>query len=234
MKNLTKTILLLAIITMPAFCFAQPQSCKVTFTGKQPTIKDFARAYCSQFEAGSFERKALANFSKGSHQSRVVGGCNDCFVDIKNGYVSFIAFKYGKGGTIENQESIEMCYWNCDNKNEKLVAVNSINNCMGFDESFLYFYRYNVKTKTMKLIKAPFDRSPKAIDMVDKSKADKKTVNMVQSARNEDANKYQPCFQLPHTGKNITYRMADRTAIPKKYQRECKLIWNGSSFIPED
>ena len=27
MKNLTKTILLLAIIAMPAICFAQPQSC---------------------------------------------------------------------------------------------------------------------------------------------------------------------------------------------------------------
>ena len=224
MKNLTKTILLLAIIAMPAICFAQPQSCKVTFTGKQPTIKDFARAYCSKCDSESFEKVALAAFNKGNAKKAKT----ECIVDTKNGYVKYTAPVDGCNNTIE------MCYWNCDNKNEKLVAVNSINNCMGYDESFLYFYRYNVKTKTMKLIKAPFDRSPKAIDMVDKSKADKKTVNMVQSTRNEDANKYQPCFQLPRTGKNITYRMADRTAIPKKYQRECKLIWDGSSFSPED
>lgn len=224
MKNLTKTFFLLAILAIPAICFAQPQSCKVTFTGKQPTIKDFARAYCSKCDSESFEKAALVAFNKGNGKR----GKSECVVDTKNGYVKYTSPVDGCTYTIE------MCYWNCDNKNEKLVAVNSINNCMGFDESFLYFYRYNVKTKTMKLIKAPFERTPKAIDMVDKSKADKTTSDLVLNSRNEDANKFQPCFSLPRTGKDITYRMADRNAIPKQFQRECKLIWNGSSFNTED
>ncbi len=233
MANFKRMMLLLAII-LPAVCFAQPEVCKVTFTGKQPTIKDFARAYCSQFEADSFERNALAAYSKGTYQARVMGGCNNCVVDSKNGYVKFTTFKFGTGGTIENQETLEMCYWNCDNKNEKLVAVNNIDSSMGFYESILYFYRYNVKTKKMKLIEAPFDREPNAIDLVDQDKADKATIDLVLNSINEDANKFQPSFSLPREGKDITYRMADPTAIPEALQREGKLVWNGNGFSPED
>ena len=232
MANFKRMILLLAII-LPAICFAQPGVCEVSFTGKQPTIKDFARAYCSQFDQGSFERQALAAFSKGTYQARVMGGCDCCVVDSKNGYVRFTAFKFGTGGTI-NQETLEMCYWNCDNKNEKLVAVNNIDSSMGFEESILYFYRYNVKTKKMKLIEAPFDREPNAIDLVDQDKADKATIDLVLNSSNEDANKFQPSFSLPREGKDITYRMADPTAIPEALQREGKLVWNGNGFSPED
>ncbi len=234
MNKITKTFLMLVIIALPVICFAQPESCKVTFTGKSPTIKDFARAYCSQYEAESFERNALAAFSKGTYQARVMGGCNNCVVDSKNGYVRFTAFKFGTGGTIENQETLEMCYWNCDNKNEKLVAINHIDSSMGFDESILFFYLYNAKTKKMKLIEAPFDREPNAIDLVDQDKADKATIDLVLNSRNEDANKFQPSFRLPREGKDITYRMADPTAIPEAFQREGKLVWDGNGFCPED
>ena len=225
---------MLVMIALPVICFAQPESCKVTFTGKSPTIKDFARAYCSQFEADSFERNALAAFSKGTYQARVMGGCNNCVVDSKNGYVRFTVFKFGKDATIENQETLEMCYWNCDNKNEKLVAINHIDSSMGFDDSILTFYRYNAKTKKMKLIEAPFDREPKAIDLVDQDKADKATIDLVLNSSNEDANKFQPRFSLPREGKDITYRMADPTAIPEAFQREGKLVWDGNGFCPED
>lgn len=233
MNKITKTFLMLVIIALPVICFAQPESCKVTFTGKSPTIKDFARAYCSQFEADSFERNALAAFSKGTYQARVMGGCNICVVDSKNGYVGFTALKYGTDETI-NQETLEMCYWNCDNKNEKLVAINHIDSSMGFDDSILTFYRYNAKTKKMKLIEAPFDREPKAIDLVDQDKADKATIDLVLNSSNEDANKFQPIFSLPREGKDITYRMADPTAIPEAFQREGKLVWDGNGFCPED
>lgn len=232
MANLKRMILLLAII-LPAICFAQPGVCEVSFTGKQPTIKDFARAYCSQFDQGSFERQALAAFSKGTYQARVMGGCDCCVVDSKNGYVRFTAFKFGTDGTI-NQETLEMCYWNCDNKNEKLVAINNIDSSMGFDESILYFYRYNVKTKKMRLIEAPFCRNPEAVDLVDQDKADKATIDLVLNSRNEDANRFQPSFSLPREGKDITYRMADCNAIPERFQREGKLVWDGNGFCPED
>ena len=225
---------MLVMIALPVICFAQPESCKVTFTGKSPTIKDFARAYCSQFEADSFERNALAAFSKGTHQSRVTGSCNNCVVDSKNGYVRFTVFKFGKDAPIENQETLEMCYWNCDNKNEKLVAINHIDSSMGFDESILFFYLYNAKTKKMKLIEAPFDREPNAIDLVDQDKADKATIDLVLNSRNEDANKFQPSFRLPREGKDITYRMADPTAIPEAFQREGKLVWDGNGFYLEN
>lgn len=225
---------MLVMIALPVICFAQPESCKVTFTGKSPTIKDFARAYCSQFEVDSFERNALAAFNKGTYQARVMGGCNNCVVDSKNGYVRFTVLKFGKDATIENQETLEMCYWNCDNKNEKLVAINHIDSSMGFDDSILTFYRYNAKTKKMKLIEAPFDREPKAIDLVDQDKADKATIDLVLNSRNVDANKFQPSFRLPREGKDITYRMADPTAIPEAFQRESKLVWDGNGFSPED
>lgn len=225
MKNLTKTIIMLVLLAVPAISFAQPEVCKVSFTGKAPTIKDFARAYCSQSDAGSFEREALAAFLKGNFKR----GKTECVVDSKNGYVNYRVVS--SDGSVT---TLEMCYWNCDNKNEKLVAVNNINSAMGFDESILFFYRYNVKTKKMRLIEAPFDRDLDAIDLVDQNKADKATINMVLSARNEDANKFQPSFSLPRTGKDIIYRMADPNAIPKQFQRQGKLTWNGNGFCPED
>ncbi len=216
---------MLAVIALPAICFAQPPgSCKVAFTGKQPIIKDYAKAYCSQFDNDSFERQALAAFNKGNHKK----GKTECIVDVKNGYVKYTA---PEGDALR---SIEMCYWNCDNKNEKLVAVNTIDSSMGFDESFLTFYRYNVKTKKMRQIETPFDRNPNAIDLVDQNTADKKTIEMVMTAKNEDANKFQPSFSLPRVGKDITYHMADQNAIPKQYQREGKLIWDGNSFCHEN
>ncbi len=217
-------MLLAMIIALPAMCFAQSEVCKVVFNGKQPTINDFARAYCSQFEAGNFEREALAAFTRGNAKK----GDTECIVDSRNGYVSYTA---PAGGA---PETLELCYWNCDNKNEKLVAVNTIYRDMGFDESYLIFYRYNAKTKKMKLIEAPFDRDPNAIDLVDQDKADKATIDMVLNSRNEDSNKFQPCYQLPRTGKDITYRMADPTAIPEAFQRECRLLWDGNGFCPEE
>jgi hypothetical protein len=216
MRNLLKSLFVIAICAMPLIAMAQPESCKVKYTGNKPTIKDFARAYCSQCDEGSFEREALAAFTKGNSKL--------CVVDSKNGYVKYTAKQD------DALETIEMCFWNCDNKNEKLVAVNRVSDGMGFDESFLNFYRYNVKTKTMKLIEMPFDREPQPVDMLNKAKASKKIINEVKSAQNEDANKYQPCYQLPHVGKNITFRMADQTAVPKAMQRQGTMVWNGSSF----
>lgn len=216
MKHYLKSLLVIAICAMPIISMAQPESCVVKPAGSKATIKDFARAYCSQCE-DDFESQALAAFNKAT---------KDCVVDTKNGYVKYSA-KQDDGSV----ETLEMCFWNCNNKNEKLVAVNRVNNGMGFDESFIYFYRYNVKTKEMKLIDLPFDREPQPVDMLNKAKASKKIKNLVRTAENEDANKYMPCYQLPRVGKDITFRMADPTAVPKTMQRSGTMKWNGASFI---
>lgn len=216
MKHLLKSLLVIAICAMPVVAMAQPESCSVKPAGAKATIKDFAKAYCSQCDEGSFERDALAAFNKAS---------KDCVVDTKNGYVKYSAKQ--DDGSIE---TLEMCFWNCTNKNEKLVAVNRVSDGLGFDESFLNFYRYNVKTKEMKLIDLPFDREPQPVDMLNKAKASKKVTKMVKTAENEDANKYQPCYQLPRVGKDITFRMADKTAVPKTMQRTGTMKWNGTSF----
>lgn len=216
MKHLFKSLLIIAICAMPVVAMAQPESCSVKPAGAKATIKDFAKAYCSQCDEGSFERDALAAFNKAS---------KDCVVDTKNGYVKYSAKQ--DDGSIE---TLEMCFWNCNNKNEKLVAVNRVSDGLGFDESFLNFYRYNVKTKEMKLIDLPFDREPQPVDMLNKAKASKKVTNLVKTAENEDANKYQPCYQLPRVGKDITFRMADKTAVPKTMQRTGTMKWNGTSF----
>ncbi len=216
MKHLLKSLLVIAICAMPVVAMAQPESCSVKPAGAKATIKDFAKAYCSQCDEGSFERDALAAFNKAS---------KDCVVDTKNGYVKYSAKQ--DDGSIE---TLEMCFWNCNNKNEKLVAVNRVSDGLGFDESFLNFYRYNVKTKEMKLIDLPFDREPQPVDMLNKAKASKKVTNLVKTAENEDANKYQPCYQLPRVGKDINFRMADKTAVPKTMQRTGTMKWNGTSF----
>ncbi len=217
MRNLLKSLLVIAICAIPVVAMAQTESCIVKTKGVKPTIKDFAKAYCSECEEGeSFERNALAELNKVNTKQWVI--------DTKNGYAKYTE----KQGDVV--ETLEMCFWNCTNKNEKLVAVNRVSNGMGFDESFLYFYRYNVKTKEMKLIDAPFDREPQPVDMLNKAKASKKVTNEVKTAENEDANKYQPCYQLPRVGKNITFRMADPNAVPKAMQRTGTMVWNGASF----
>lgn len=221
MTFLKKTLFsVLVLIAMPAIAFAQIESCTVTFNGSEPSIIDFARAYCSECDNDSFERIALAAFTKGNAKN----GQTECIVDSKNGYVKYTAPVYGELTTIE------MCYWNCDNKNEKLVAVNNITVSSGIEESFLFFYRYNVKNKTMTLIEPPFSRDPDPLDLVDQDKADRKTIEEILGANNEDVNRLLPCFSLPRNGKDITYHMADPDAIPKQFQREGMLIWDGSGF----
>lgn len=220
MKTINKILLMLVMIAMPALCCAQPESCKVDAHVKHPSISDFARAYCSHFEADSFEREALAAIIKGN--ARV--GNTECMVDTKNGFVSYTAPIDGA------LETLEMCYWNSDNKNEKMVAINRITTAMGYDESFLIFYRYNAKTRKMRHIEPPLDRLPNAADLINRSKADKATLDRVLNSSNEDANRFLPAFQLPRNGKDITCRMADRNAIPKQMQCECKLVWNGNGF----
>ena len=232
MALIKKTIIMLALIAIPILGIAQPQSCKVTYGGKQPTIKDFARAYCSQFDNDSFERQALAAFMSGNSKStlsssaneRIAGGCTDCIVDTRNGYMKYIAHTGG------NIIALEICYWNCNNKNEKLVAINTIDSSMGFDDSSLTFYRYNVKNKKMRHIEAPFYRTPRPIDLIDQSKADQKTIEMVLNSRNEDACKFQPAYIMPRSCKDIICRMADPNAVPREFQRECKLSWDGDGF----
>ena len=217
MKHLLKSLFLFTICAVPLIATAQPESCTVKHSGSKATIKDFAKAYCSQCEQGSFEREALAALNKVAS--------NKCVVDTKNGYVKY-STKIADGSV----ETLEMCVWNCDNKNEKLVAVNHLSEGGGLDESFLEFYRYDVKTKLMTHIEHPFVDEPQPIDMVDLSVAGDDVVNQVRSARNEDMNKYLPIYSLPRYGKNITFRMADRNAIHPALQRTGTLIWNGSTF----
>ena len=81
MKHLLKSLLVIAICAMPVAAMAQPESCSVKPAGAKATIKDFARAYCSQFDQGSFEHQALAAFNKGNSKN--------CVVDTKNGYVKY-------------------------------------------------------------------------------------------------------------------------------------------------
>lgn len=217
MKQLIKSLLLIAICAMPAFAMAQPESFEVTTSGGQATIQDFALAYCSQFDAGTFEHQALKGFKNGNS--------NHCDVDIENGYARFRSREYSVLNTLE------VCCWNLKKNNEKLIAVNRVSEGGdGLDESFLEFYRYNAKTGVMKRTKAPFVDAPRPIDMVDLSVASDELVHEVKSAKNEDANKYQPIFMLPREGQDITFRMADPDAIPKALQRVCTLIWNGSKF----
>ena len=216
MKHYLKSLLVIAFCAIPIIAMAQVESCKVKVSGSKVTIKDFAKAYCSQFEKSSFEQQALAAINKGNSKK--------CVVDKKNGYVKYSATND------DITETFEMCFWNCNNKKEKIVAANYVCEGGGLDECFLNFFCYNTKTKEMRHIDPPFTSNVQLIDMVDLSVASDEIVNEVNSARNEDMNKYLPIYSLPRYGKNITFRMADRNAIHPALQRTCTLIWDGEKF----
>ena len=220
-QSLMLGMMLAALMAMPLAAGAQePQVATVTSRGGKLEIRDFARAYCSPFDAGTPAREALAAFLRGSFKTDTT----QCVVDTQNGYL-----KYYK--TLDGvEEWMEMCYWNCDNKNEKLFAVNNVSTAMGFHESTLRFYRYNAKTGKMRLIDPPFDRVPQPLDMLDLNNADPREIEMVKNAGAEDRNRFMPCYSLPQSGKDITFKMATNDAINIHSTRVGKMQWNGSGF----
>lgn len=70
MEKLLKSILFIALFAMPILAFGQPESCKVKYDGQRATITDFAKAYCLEFDKGTFEREAMDSFVKGNLQLR--------------------------------------------------------------------------------------------------------------------------------------------------------------------
>lgn len=219
--NLIAVIALITGFILPANVVSQ-ERIRIESNGHTVNILDFARAYLASHHDDDFCRAAARKLSKGSHSN----GNEATTVDSRNGFFAYEQTdKRDKTAT-----RIEICYWNCDNKREKLVAVNRLFTSGSMTESDLTFYRYSTRSGVMTLMRAPFDRVPQPGDMLNRARADEKTKRRVTTARNEDANAFQPSYSLPRTGKDITFRFADPDAVPRSAQRQGIMRWNGNGF----
>lgn len=122
------------------------QETRVNFKGAQPTITDFVTAALMR-DGDEFIRGTQENWTRRQQGKSLDNGAS-FMVDVKNGFV-----RYDKRYTANTYSYVEFCYWNCANKKEKIVAVNSgcVESGMPVSSEFttLKFYRYNNQTKTM-------------------------------------------------------------------------------------
>ncbi|MDD7317472.1 MAG: hypothetical protein SOZ80_00205 [Prevotella sp.] len=214
-------VLALALSANPVV--AQPATVKVTFRGNSPTINDFvaslARAY-----------KGNAEFSDFANDVR--GGTRN-FVNVKivsdgrNGYAS----REVESGYDASVNKTEMCYWNCANKREKIVAVNMVTrNPDGIDDCYIAFYRYDNAKRVMKKIPAPFDREVKPIDFTKPLRTRPERINYARNVSGEDANSWAPIFSLPQIGKDIEITIADGMQLQLSERQWLRYVWNGNGF----
>ena len=214
-KKFFRIAMTIAMLVVAQGAMAQPDLVKVTFSGTAPNIKDFAQSYARNEEADDFFIQFANELKAGSH--KFVNTETVC--DIPNGFASY-DLESGEDGSLER---IEMCYWNCANKKEKIVGINRLNlQGESIDESYVIFYRYNNAKREMRRINPPFS---KEIDPVDWTKPGR-----TSKERIEYANGWAPIYTLPRVGKNINVRIADGEQLPLAERQNYIYEWNGNGF----
>ena len=222
-KPIYYLLLLITLALSVEVAEAQPLTVKVSFKGNSPTIIDFVMSY-SRAHSNNELFSDFANDVKGGTRNYVG---TKIVSDVKNGYVSR-EVESGEDGSVSK---IEMCYWNCANKKEKIFAVNVISlENGGFDESSITFYRYDKANGVMKKIPAPFDRKVKPLDFANPQKTRPERINYARNVRNEDANAWPPIFTLPRIGKDIEIRIADANQLRPSERQRLRYVWNGNGF----
>ena len=147
--------------------------------------------------------------------------------DIPNGYASY-EVESGEDGSLER---IEMCYWNCANKKEKIVGINRLYlQGESIDESYVIFYRYNNAKREMRRINPPFSKEIDPVDWTKPGRTSKERIEYARSVGNEDANGWAPIYTLPRVGKNINVRIADGEQLPLAERQNYIYEWNGNGF----
>ena len=122
----------------------------VAFSGSRPTIVDFATAYLD-FAQKEHEFFGQVNKEWKKHlQKKPLSKNCSILTDVKNGYMCYQKDHFNESDTI----IMEMCFWNCADGKQKLVAANTIwkmDGDYGWDEYIgTRFFVYNNKKKEMR------------------------------------------------------------------------------------
>lgn len=202
---------------------AQPSSVRVSSEKGTPNIKDFVVSFVKASDADDF----LESFGKAVKKGTHIFMDTETVCDPKNGYASYQQLS-GYDGTVTKYE---MCYWNCANKKEKIVAINRLMvDGETTDESYILFYRYNNATRVMKLIDEPFSREIRPIDWTKPGRTRPERIEYARTVGNEDANAWAPIYTLPRVGKNIAVRIADGEQLQLSERQNYVYEWNGNGF----
>lgn len=198
----------------------------VKFSGAQPSILDFARAYLSIEDMGEGYgslREALERYDKGQKPEY-----GELIVDTKNGYINYTVDWSKVDAESTEISTNEMCYWNCKDGRHKIFASNLKGMTDGkyyeTEVTGLNFLGYDSQTKSMEWYSQ---------DQLGALILPEEMCWPVQDPENsklgDDYFKYAPVFSLPRTGKNIEVDIHD-TSIPASKHRTCTLVWNGEGF----
>ena len=139
--TLLATLLVMAVVAM-----AQ-QSISVSYKGQRPVISDFVSAILSQRELNEALSNVRDNWNRRRLGQQMPEGV-EFIVDERNGFV-----RYDIAYSPSERSWTEFCFWNCSDRQHKLVGVNTGHElrfktiqteCTG-----LSFYRYDNQTRTL-------------------------------------------------------------------------------------
>lgn len=222
-KKIIRLTLIIVMLAVAQGMMAQPDRVTIKFSGNVPNIKDFVTSYAAVADGETLLNTFAREVRKGSHKIKNT----ETVVDTKNGFASYdeLSEDYGP------MERYEMCYWNCANKQEKIVAINRLSLFGDVpDESYVVFYRYNNSTHVMTRIDAPFSRLIRPIDWTKPGRTSQKNIEYARTVGSEDANGWAPVYSLPRIGRNINVTIADGMVLPLAERQNYVYEWNGNGF----
>lgn len=212
-------------------CGEGEDSYPVKFSGKQPTILDFANAMISSED---FAGEGIGTFLSiiDDYQKGKKPEYGELTVDKANGYISYIVDWSKYDSDTQEVSTDEMCYWNCKDGRHKILAINIKvrqgkryvdTECTGCN-----FLCYDNETRTMEWNSADQLGALVTAPLMCWPPQDPDDYNL--SA--EDYWRYSPIYELPRYGKNIKLHLADST-LPASKHRTCELVWNGEGFTKQ-
>lgn len=221
-KKICRLFVTILMLAAAQGVMAQPDFVKVTFSGAAPTVKDFAACYALDEAADPFFIQFANELKAGTHKS----DNTETVDDPQNGYASYDMVK--EDGSLER---IEMCYWNCNNKKEKIVGINHLNlRGETIDESYVIFYRYSNAAKSMRRTYPPFSKKIAPLDWVVPGRTSQEIIEYAGTVASDDNNAWSPIYTFPREGKDITVRIADGSQLPLAERQNYIYEWNGNGF----
>ena len=243
-KIFNYSIVFIALMLGVQVSIAQTESStiKVSFKGDHPTILDFMNSYSLANPDDEMIKDFVKDIKKGSRVYKEGEYRKIKLVkDVNSGYVSWELLDGFECGSLIK---IEMCYWNCDNKQEKIFAINWIvTRCAGM-KSIMTFFRYNNATRMMHEIPAPYDRQVTPIDFMNLKNASPEKIKEARHVSDKVAKgideeddddddlmkDWALIFDLPRKGKNIEIHISNEDEFEPSEIQRCRYVWNGNGF----
>lgn len=224
-------------IVLILLCFAsisqERTPITVKYNGDRPNIVDFALAYFNSIEdtdaVDFINNDGKITEPKGSGEHENPG----LTIDKANGYLFYKAASFS-----DNTHTREVAYWNCKDKQHKIVAL--INQywgcCRAPLTNVVEFYRYNNQTKIMTPIEPPYDRP---LTLADYYVLENFTKQEQQKLYAEDGSIEYSYFELPRKGTDIITSIDSESFYCEEYpcdkieanlRKSPILKWNGNGF----